>query len=228
VTDVVDTTRADANPTPRSAKGARTRARLVEAAKRIFERDGFLESRIVDIADEAHIAPGTFYHYFDSKEELFREVAETQEARLVAVPDHPLRPGESAMEEIRGSIRLYMSRYREEAAIMGVIEQVSRYDEHVNAVRFATLQHFVEQSERNIRSLQEAGTADSRLDARLVATALCSMTARFAELWLVQGYEDYRFEDTVEQLSMLSANALGISDDTPRTRAVRAKPTRAG
>ena len=48
----------------------------MDAAKRIFERDGFLESRIVDIAEEADIAPGTFYHYFDSKEEVFREVAE--------------------------------------------------------------------------------------------------------------------------------------------------------
>jgi AcrR family transcriptional regulator len=217
VTDVVDATPADVGSTPRSAKGARTRARLVDAAKRIFERDGFLESRIVDIADEAEIAPGTFYHYFDSKEEVFREVAEMQEARLVAVPDHPLRPDESAMEEIRAAIRLYMSRYREEAAIMGVIEQVSRYDEHVNAVRLATLQHFFEQSEHNIRSLQRAGAADARLDARLAAAALCSMTARFAELWLVQGYDDYDFEDAVEQLSMLSANALGIADDTHRT-----------
>ena len=30
---------------PLSRKGVRTRARLVEAAKRVFERDGFLEDR---------------------------------------------------------------------------------------------------------------------------------------------------------------------------------------
>ena len=54
------------------------------------------------------------------------------------------------------------------------------------------------------------------------------MTARFAELWLVQGYDDYDFEDAIEQLSMLSANALGIADDTPRTRSAKAKAERSG
>jgi DNA-binding transcriptional regulator YbjK len=43
----------------------RARARLVDAAKKVFERDGFLEARIVDIAETAQIAPGSFYHYFD-------------------------------------------------------------------------------------------------------------------------------------------------------------------
>ena len=35
----------------------------------------------------AGLAPGTFYHYFDSKEQIFREVAEAQEERLTAPPE---------------------------------------------------------------------------------------------------------------------------------------------
>jgi AcrR family transcriptional regulator len=62
----------------RSRKGAETRARLVKAAKEVFERDGFLEARIVDIAKRAKVSYGAFYHYFDSKEQIFREVAEAQ------------------------------------------------------------------------------------------------------------------------------------------------------
>ena len=57
-------------------RGAETRARLVQAAKEIFERDGFLEARITDIAQRAGVSHGSYYHYFDSKEQLFREVAE--------------------------------------------------------------------------------------------------------------------------------------------------------
>ncbi|HEY6428688.1 MAG TPA: helix-turn-helix domain-containing protein, partial [Acidimicrobiales bacterium] len=76
--------RGDARHARLSRKGVQTRARLVEAAKRVFERDGFLEARIVDIAEAANLAPGSFYHYFDSKEELFLEVAKMQEERLTA------------------------------------------------------------------------------------------------------------------------------------------------
>ena len=59
-----------------------TRARLVEAAKEVFELDGFLDARISDIAERAGLSHGSFYHYFDSKEEVFREVAAEVEERL--------------------------------------------------------------------------------------------------------------------------------------------------
>ena len=67
---------------PRSRKGIETRARLVDAAKEVFERDGFLDARISDIAERAGLSHGSFYHYFESKEEVFREVAANVEARL--------------------------------------------------------------------------------------------------------------------------------------------------
>jgi AcrR family transcriptional regulator len=46
---------------PRSLKGARTRTRLLQAAKEIFEEDGFLEGRISDIAERAGLSHGSFY-----------------------------------------------------------------------------------------------------------------------------------------------------------------------
>src|SRR5581483_6805206 len=82
---------ANAVPARRSAKGERTRARLILAAKQVFERDGFLDARIVDIAKTADMAPGSFYHYFTSKEEIFREVAQAQEQRLTAPSDDEQR-----------------------------------------------------------------------------------------------------------------------------------------
>jgi AcrR family transcriptional regulator len=208
---------------PRSPKGARTRARLVDAAKRVFERDGFLEARIVDIAETARIAPGSFYHYFDSKEQIFREVAQAQEERLTAPPGEPPpasgSPDASPWDRIRRANRLYLERYRDEAALMGVIEQVSRYDPEVNAARMATMKHFVERAERAIRRLQRAGQVDRRINPSTAADALGAMVARFAELWLVQGYRDYDFDDAVEQLTLLWGNALGLSPEpAPRRR----------
>src|SRR5205807_9522888 len=105
---VASTADADEGRRPLSRKGTRTRARLVEAAKRVFERDGFLDARIVDIAKTARVAPGTFYHYFDSKEQLFREVAQAQEQRLSAPPDDGQRetsPDDSPTERIRRANR---------------------------------------------------------------------------------------------------------------------------
>ena len=214
-----DTVTTDDTPNPpRSRKGVKTRARLIEAAKQVFERDGFLDARIVDIAETANLAPGSFYHYFDSKEQIFREVAQAQEERLTAPPDD--EPGivsdnDSPRERIRRANRRYLQRYRQEAALMGVIEQVSRYDAHVNTARMATMKHFVERAEKAIQRLQNEGQVDPNLHPGIAADALGAMVARFAELWLVQGYRDYDFDPAVDQLSLLWGNALGLKSTPP-------------
>lgn len=200
----------------RSRRGAETRARLVDAAKVVFERDGFLEARITDIAREAGVSHGSYYHYFESKEQLFREVAQLQETRLTAPPDDPIATGHDASLSVRieEANRRYLERYRDEAALMGVIEQVSRYDEHVREVRAERFRFFGDRSEAAIRHWQEDGRVDPAIDPKLAADALGAMVARFAELWLVQGYCDYDFDHVVEQLSLLWANALGLNDAT--------------
>jgi AcrR family transcriptional regulator len=214
--------------TPRSRKGAETRARLLEAAKKVFEEDGFLDARISDISKRAKLSHGSFYHYFDSKEQIFREVAEAQEQMLTAPPAAMAASGstpDSERERIRRANRRYLERYRDEARIMGVIEQASRYDEHVTAVRAATQKHFAERAERSIRRLQKEGLADPDVDPEIAATALGAMVARFAELWLVQGYADYDFEDAVEQLTTLWCNALRLEPEPPRERSKRRTAT---
>ena len=203
--------------TPRSRKGAETRARLIEAAKKVFEEDGFLDARISDISKRAKLSHGSFYHYFDSKEQIFREVAEAQERMLTAPPDEQKSANARAISErerIRRANRRYLERYRDEARIMGVIEQASRYDAHVTAVRAATQKHFAERAEQSIRRLQKAGIADRSVDPVIAATALGAMVARFAELWLVQSYADYDFDEAVEQLTTLWCNALQLEDDS--------------
>ncbi len=43
---------------------------ILDAAVRVFARQGFHTCRVADIADEAQVAYGLVYHYFSSKEEI--------------------------------------------------------------------------------------------------------------------------------------------------------------
>jgi AcrR family transcriptional regulator len=158
------------------------------------------------------VSYGAFYHYFDTKEQLFREVAATQERRLSAPPDEtdPPRSGDSPEDRIRDANRRYLERYRTETRLMRVIEQASRYDPQVNADRMASQRHFAERSERFIKRLQGEGQADPRVNPAIAADALGAMIARFAELWLTQGYREYEFDEVVDQLSLLWTNALRL------------------
>ncbi|HYF28661.1 MAG TPA: TetR/AcrR family transcriptional regulator [Baekduia sp.] len=54
----------------RSSAAAEKRRAILDAAVRVFARQGFHTSRVSDIADEAGVAYGLVYHYFRSKDEV--------------------------------------------------------------------------------------------------------------------------------------------------------------
>ncbi len=190
------------------------RGRVVAAAKEVFEQDGFLDARISDIAERAGLSHGSFYHYFDSKEEVFREVAaEVEELLSAPFTSVILDPSSTASpyERIREAIRRHLESYRDEARIMRVIEQVSRFDEHVNAMRNERHRYYGAQVAGSIRSLQRRGFVDPELDPVIAAAGLGAMTYRFPEIWFVQGLLDCEFDDGVDQLTRLFVNALRLS-----------------
>lgn len=61
----------------RVERGEVTRESLVSAARVLFGRDGFNSTSLDDIASSAGLTKGALYHHFDSKEDLFRAVAES-------------------------------------------------------------------------------------------------------------------------------------------------------
>ncbi len=206
---------------PRSRKGARTQARLLDAAKEIFEEDGFLEARISDIAERAGLSHGSFYHYFESKEEIFRNVAESVENQLSAPMDTVIfDPTSTAtpQERIQEAIRRHLEGYRQEARIMGVIEEVSRYDDQMGAVRKERHLRYQQQVATSIRQLQQHGLADPELDPKVAAALLGAMTSRFLEMWLVEGYLNCSFNKAADQMARVLINALGLKPKSSNAR----------
>jgi TetR/AcrR family fatty acid metabolism transcriptional regulator len=55
---------------PRSRLAVEKRRLILDAAVRVFARQGFNQCRVSDIADEAGVAYGLVYHYFRSKDEV--------------------------------------------------------------------------------------------------------------------------------------------------------------
>jgi len=205
----------DAPGGPRSSKGARTRARLLSAAKEVFEENGFLEARISDIAERADLSHGSFYTYFDSKEQIFREVAAAVDDELGAPLNEvilsPSSSGRSPQDRLREALRAHFETYRTQARIMGIIEEVSRYDDHVRDLLLARHRQYTDLVAESIRQMQKRGMADRGLDPTVAAAVVGALTGRFAELWLVQGAVECSFDEAVEQVTRLIVNALGIA-----------------
>ena len=55
----------------RLERKAESRRRIIDAARDVFFRDGFMEANLDEVASRAGVAKGTLYRYFDSKAELY-------------------------------------------------------------------------------------------------------------------------------------------------------------
>ena len=196
---------------PLTARGARTRAVLVKAARALFERQGYIETSVGDISKRAQVAHGTFYTYFNSKEEIFSEVAdELQRDLLLAAEAEPhLPPGSPISARIERANRGYLRGYAEHARMMGVLEQVATFNPRLAAIRRSSRRYYVQRSTTSIRRWQEQGLVDPRIDADYASSALGSMIDRSAYVWLVLG-EPFDLDRAVEQLTRLYCNALGL------------------
>lgn len=204
----------DLRQRPAGRRGERTRSRLLDAARVVFEREGYVATRVSDITTEARVAHGTFYTYFDSKLDVLRAViASVVEEMEAASQTHG--PSDTILDRIEFANRMFFDVYRRNAPLMEIFEQVSATEPDFRAMRRQIRMMWVRRTERSIRSMQQSGEADPHLDARCAASALGSMADNFAFIWLVLG-EPFDEDVAVDTVSRLWAQAIGL--DVPPQR----------
>ena len=211
--DLVDA--AKLGTQPQTARGQRTRAALIAAARTVFERDGYVDSRLVDIAAEAKCSIGSFYTWFDSKDEVFAAVLHEAQSEM-------LHPGTSRIETtddpvaiIAASNRSYFEAYRRNARLNQLLLQVAAVDPRFRTMRRARADAFVSRNARAIADLQERGLADRGVDATMAAMALSGMVSRLAQD-VFSAEVDVPVDDLVSTATRLWTNALGLT--TPELR----------
>jgi AcrR family transcriptional regulator len=190
---------------------------LLDAARHVFERDGYVDARVADIAQLAGVAHGTFYTYFDSKRDVFRAVmadVRDQINEAITVPPHPgpLQPGERGdglLERLDLANRRFLDVYRENSRLMLLFEQVATIDPEIGGYRQCCRRAHVDRIAGAIRRLQRRGLADPDLDSRTAAAALVSMLSNFAYHWLAMA-EPFDDELAKRTLTRLWAGALGL------------------
>lgn len=207
---------ANSRELPSTKRGLRTREKLVAAARIIFERDGFLDARLIDITTEAGISAGSFYTYFDSKEEVFVAVIAEVEEEMLHPQVKRVTSRDDPVEVIRASNRAYLESFRRNARFMQLLEQVASIDEGFREIRRKRGQAFIERNAKSIQELQDRNLATAEIDPALAATILGGMVSRAAFDAFVRG-SDHDFDTLVDALTLLWVNALQISSPHAKT-----------
>jgi AcrR family transcriptional regulator len=141
---------------------------ILDAAVRVFAREGYHTSRVGDIAEEAGIAHGLLYHYFPSKDEVLATVFRENWGELLERFRGVEQSEEPADEKLRGIAKILLRTWRNDPSLVTVmVREVARsahLQGQVDEVREAFLV-----IERVIEGGQAEGVFRADVDARLAS-----------------------------------------------------------
>lgn len=95
---------------------------IIDAAVRVFARNGYYQSRVSDIAREAGIASGTIYLYFRTKDEILVTLFREKMARWVDRARHEIAREPDAIAKLRRLIALHFESLESDPALAEVVQ----------------------------------------------------------------------------------------------------------
>ena len=119
---------ANTDKTPRTARGQKTRAKILEAARIEFGKNGFGETSIVGITSRAKVALGTFYTYFDSKEELFSALVRDMSGQVGEAVAPALEDADDAIDAERRALSAFLDFARDHREVYRIIDEAEFVD----------------------------------------------------------------------------------------------------
>jgi TetR/AcrR family fatty acid metabolism transcriptional regulator len=182
-------------PTARSKAAPEKRRLILDAAVRVFARQGFHACRVSDIADEAGVAYGLVYHYFASKDEILDTLfLERWQVMLQLIRDVdgdtiPVR------EKLLAIASFIIDSYRHDPDLMKVIiVEVTRAANSFGNTHIATIREAYELIGGMITKAQQQGVFKDEIDARFAAMAFYGAIEQLLTGWifgLLPQDEDY-------------------------------------
>ena len=113
---------------PRTARGAKTLRKILDAALAEFGTRGFSETSIVGITSRAGVALGTFYTYFDSKEALFAALVRDMSERVRDQVAPALAGATGALDREKRALDAYLRFVAQNKEVYRIIDEAEFVD----------------------------------------------------------------------------------------------------
>jgi TetR/AcrR family fatty acid metabolism transcriptional regulator len=169
----------------RAKPGSDKRRVILDAAVRVFARQGFHACRVSDIADEAGVAYGLVYHYFASKDEvldtLFLERWGVMLELIREVDSQPL----PVREKLGAITSFIVDSYSHDPDLMKVIiVEVTRAANSFGQTHLGQIREAYELIGEIVTKAQQEGVFKPEIEARFAAMAFYGTIEQLLTGWI--------------------------------------------
>jgi TetR/AcrR family fatty acid metabolism transcriptional regulator len=180
---------------------------ILDAAVRVFARTGFHHCRVSDVADEAGVAYGLVYHYFDSKEEILNTLfLERWELMLRAIAEIDAQdvPAREKLHSVAGFI---IESYRHDPDLMKVIiVEVTRAANTFGRLHLDKIREAYESIAAIVEDAREQGTFRADIPSEFAAMCFYGAIEQLLTGWIFEVLP--RTDEEYEQAKRLVVEAI--------------------
>ena len=158
---------------------------ILDAAVRVFARQGFHTCRVSDIADDAGVAYGLVYHYFSSKEEILDTLfLERWDVMLTAISEADAA-AVAPRAKLRAIASFIVDSYRHDPDLMKVIiVEVTRAANTFGRKHVEKIEQAYDGIARIVERAQREGAFRTDIDARFAAHAFYGLVEQVLTSWI--------------------------------------------
>jgi TetR/AcrR family transcriptional regulator, fatty acid metabolism regulator protein len=165
--------------------GVDKRRLILDAAVHVFARRGFYHCRVSDVADEAGVAYGLVYHYFQSKDEILDTLFLERWDLMLEYIDEVDRREISAREKLSEVASFIVDSYRYDPDVMKVIiVEVTRAANSFGRTHIDKIREAYGKIAAIVRKAQESGEFGDSVTPEFAAMAFYGAVEQVLTQWI--------------------------------------------
>jgi TetR/AcrR family fatty acid metabolism transcriptional regulator len=202
----------------RAAAAADKRRQILDAAIRVFANRGFHACRVSDVADEAGVAYGLVYHYFQSKEEILNTLfSERWQIMLDAIAEIDRQQDVPARDKLYLVASFIVDSYRHDPDLMKVIiVEVTRAANSFGRDHLPKIREAYEMIGQIVEHAQRDGSFKPEISSDFAAMMFYGAIEQLLSAWIFDLLPQR--EQDFEQAKSLVVEAICGGLETPKAR----------
>lgn len=204
---------------PLTKRGEATRRRILEAGEHVFAEHGYHEASIVKVTEQAGVALGTFYLYFDSKRSIFEALVIDLNTRVRQSMTESMAGARNRVDAERRGFEGFFRFTAQHPALYRVVREAEFVSPEVMRLHY---ERIVEGYTAGLAAAQREGDIDPELDPEIAAWALMGMGELIGMRFLLwhrdaDGAAPQEIDpDVLDAMMRFISNALGRGHTTSK------------
>ncbi|MFP4164844.1 MAG: TetR/AcrR family transcriptional regulator [Chitinispirillaceae bacterium] len=183
---------------------------ILDAALKVIARDGYINAKLEDIAEEAGFAKASLYHYFPDKESIVLKLILREQASVIDQCDVIVSRESPFSEKLKSIMMIFFHKLRSHAQVANALgvatpSGLSNFAGMVakHSELFESVQKNKDEVTGRIRELIQSAVESEILDAPLDVNSICIYVMAAVHSMFMEAYqygvENYDFEEAVEK-----------------------------